>query len=75
MSQLVQPGDFCPNSDCAEYGKPQAAAQWTTTLSMSHLSDRRSQLPKGLCFIDDRRPRVKSLKHLPNWPKATASAV
>ena len=27
MSKLVQPGDFCPNPDCAAYGKPQAVAQ------------------------------------------------
>jgi len=27
MSKLVQPGDFCPNSECADYGKPQRAAQ------------------------------------------------
>ena len=27
MSKLVQPGDFCPNPDCADYGKPQTAAQ------------------------------------------------
>src|SRR5512137_1607219 len=27
MSKLAQPGDFCPNPDCADYGKPQAAAQ------------------------------------------------
>jgi transposase-like protein len=27
MLKLVQSGDFCPNPDCADYGKPQAAAQ------------------------------------------------
>ena len=27
MSKLVQPGDFCRNPDCADYGRPQAAAQ------------------------------------------------
>ena len=27
MSKLVQPGDFCPNPDCADYGKRQATAQ------------------------------------------------
>ena len=27
MSKLVQPGDFCPNPECADYGKPQTAAQ------------------------------------------------
>ena len=27
MSKLVQPGDFCPNRDCTDYGKPQTAAQ------------------------------------------------
>ena len=26
MSKLVQPGDFCPNPDCADYGKSQTAA-------------------------------------------------
>ena len=26
MSKLVQPGDFCPNPDCADYGKPQTTA-------------------------------------------------
>ena len=25
MSKLVQPGDFCPNPDCTDYGKPQTA--------------------------------------------------
>jgi transposase-like protein len=25
MSKLIQPGDFCPNPDCADYGKPQPA--------------------------------------------------
>jgi len=25
MSKFVQPGDFCPNPDCADYGKPQPA--------------------------------------------------
>ncbi len=27
MSKLVQPGDFCPNPECADYGKPQSALQ------------------------------------------------
>jgi transposase-like protein len=27
MSKLVQPGDFCPNPECADYGKPQTAVQ------------------------------------------------
>jgi transposase-like protein len=27
MSKLAQPGDFCPNPDCADYGKPRTAAQ------------------------------------------------
>jgi transposase-like protein len=26
MSKLVQPGDFCPNPDCTDYGRPQPAA-------------------------------------------------
>jgi transposase-like protein len=26
MAKLVQPGDFCPNRDCADYGKPQTVA-------------------------------------------------
>lgn len=26
MSKLVQPGDFCPNRDCADYGKLQTTA-------------------------------------------------
>jgi len=25
MSKLVQPGEFCPNPDCADYGTPQTA--------------------------------------------------
>jgi transposase-like protein len=24
MSKLAQPGEFCPNPDCADYGKPQS---------------------------------------------------
>jgi transposase-like protein len=27
MSKLVQPGEFCPNPECADYGKPQSALQ------------------------------------------------
>ena len=27
MSKLAQPGDFCPNPECADYGKYQAVAQ------------------------------------------------
>lgn len=27
MSKLVQPGEFCPHSACADYGKPQSAMQ------------------------------------------------
>lgn len=27
MSKLVQPGDYCPNPDCADYGKPQTAVR------------------------------------------------
>src|SRR5512140_2007726 len=27
MSKLVQPGEFCPHSECADYGKPQSAMQ------------------------------------------------
>lgn len=27
MSKLVHVGDFCPNSDCSDYGKPQSAQQ------------------------------------------------
>ncbi len=27
MSKLAQPGDFCPNPACADYGKPQSAMQ------------------------------------------------
>lgn len=29
MSKLVQPGDFCPNPECADYGKAQNAAHRT----------------------------------------------
>jgi hypothetical protein len=27
MSKLAQVGDFCPNSDCADYGKRQSEVQ------------------------------------------------
>ena len=27
MSKLAQPGDFCPNPECADYGKPRIATQ------------------------------------------------
>jgi len=64
MSKLVQPGDFCPNPECADYGKPQTAAQRTTTLSMSGLSHHTFTATKGTMFYRRQTPAPEIIKAL-----------
>ena len=85
MSMLVQPGDFCPNTACADYGQAHSTMQCNIIkFGRTRNGQQRYQCrtcrhtftaTKGTVLYRRQTQPLTLSKRWPNWPKAIAPAV